>query len=81
MGISAGMEAEEEALQVAALRMGEIHGVVRPGPEGAEKLRRLSRIPHGAEDDLLEQLRIDRIRAGKGGQQSSLAQPSAPPGD
>ncbi len=77
----AGMEAEEEALEVAALRMGEVHGMIRPCAEEAEELRGLSRIPDGAEDDLLEEFRIDRVRAGEGGQNPSFAQAAAPPGD
>ena len=81
MGHSAGMEAEEEALEVAALRMGEVHGMIRPRPEETEELCGLSRIPDGAEDDLLEELRIDGIRTGKGGEEPSLPEAIAPPGD
>ncbi len=70
------MEAEEEAFEVAPFGMGEVHGVVRPGPEDAEELRGLTRITDGAEDDLLEELGIDRVGAGKGGEKSSLREAS-----
>ncbi len=50
--------------------------MVRSRPEMAEELRCFSRIPRGAEDDLLEQFQADRVRAGKGGQYPPLAQTS-----
>ena len=58
------------------LGMGEVHGVVRPSSEGAEELRGLSRITDGAEDDFLGELGIDRVGAGKGGEESSLLEAS-----
>ena len=55
------METEKESLEVTTLRMGEVHRMIRPRAEEAEELCRLTGIPYGAEDDLLEEFRIDRI--------------------
>ena len=55
------MKTEEEPLEIPAFRMGEVHGMICPGPEAMEELCGLTRIPHGAKDDLLEEFLIDRI--------------------
>lgn len=55
------MEAEEEPLEVPALRMGEVHGMICPCAEEAEELCGPTRISDCAEDDLLEEFRIDGV--------------------
>ena len=75
------MEAQEEAFEVASLGMGEVHGMVRPRPEDAEELRGLSRIPDGAEDDLLEELGLDRDWSRKRWRGTLPPGDISPPGD
>jgi hypothetical protein len=70
------METEEEPFEVPALRVGEVHRMIRPCSKETEELCGLTRIPDGAEDDLLEEYRIDGIRAGEGGKESPF--PKAP---
>jgi hypothetical protein len=66
------MDAQEKPFKVAALRMGEVHGMVSTRPQNVKELCGLARITNGTEDDLREEIRIDRVGAGEGGKETSV---------
>ena len=73
------METKEESLEVPALRMGEVHRMICSCSEETEELCGLTRIPDGAKDDLLEEYRIDGIRAGESNKESPFPKADLPP--